>query len=167
MKKFLLVISILAFSCSFAQKGATATENITANDSLQIKVDLLYEKLILSQSYDEMERAQKAYLEKVHFKIYGEEMLDSGDMNAWVKKNLDKTVFKDSGEADREYSILSKAIQACSKENSSYFNMLPGLFSTDEGVEVWHRAIMNIARKYPEKFEPDPLEKMRRRLLGH
>lgn len=158
-------MTTLAFSFSFAQKGGTATESITSADSLQVKVEALYEKLILSQTYEEMESVQKAYLEKVHFKIYGEEMLSSGNINVWVKGNLDKTVFKDTVEAEREYKILSKANQACYKENSSYYTMLISLLATDEGVEVWHRAIVNVARKHPEKFELDPLARMRRMLL--
>lgn len=164
MKKILVLLNVLFLSvASYAQKSLDT--NITNNDSLQIKVESLFEKFILSQSYDEMEIAQKIYLEKLNFSTYGEEMLSSGNIDAWVKQNLDKTVFKDAVEAEREYRTLSKANQVCYKENSSYYTMLMSLLATDEGLEIWHNAMANVAKKHPEKFQPDPLAKMRRMLL--
>lgn len=164
---YIILVSVFLFSYNVkGQGGIYALEpRHIDNDSLQIKVEALYEKFILSQSYDEMESVQKIYLKKVNFNTNGEEMLSSGNIDAWVKENLDKTVFKDAVEAEREYKILSKANQACYKENSSYYTMLISLLATDEGLEIWHNAIVNVARKHPEKFEPDPLAKMRRMLF--
>nr|WP_322625991.1 hypothetical protein [uncultured Flavobacterium sp.] len=169
MKYIFFVLLVITFSRqkTYSQNNASLLvgNNITNRDSIQMKLEVLYEKLILSQSYEEMQKVQKVYFEKVHFKAHGEEMINSGDIKGWVNANIDKTEFKGKIEANKEYKVLSNAIEVCSKENKSYYDLLAELLTTVEGSDIWQNAIANVAKKYPEKFQPDPLVKLRRMLL--
>lgn len=164
MKKFLLLVVILALSITAYGQNSEAVKPDANRESLVAKMETLYYKLVNSESYIALQDAQEIYHPKVNMKVNGKEMLASGDVKGWVRANLNRTSFKTEAEADAAYDTYMGFVAAQRKENNEYFEFLMELLSREDGEDIWKEAMVNVMEKHPEKFEKTPLQNFRRRL---
>lgn len=152
MKNTLVILSILFLSMtSYAQKNNTNNTNNTSatRDSLIAKMEKHYYKLVSSESYIALRKAQEVYDSKVNMKANDKEIKNSADVKGWVKANLSKTTFKTKKEADLAYDNLMVFVSALNRENKEYFDFLRELFSQSDGRDIWQEAMAKVTEKHP------------------